>query len=185
MSSRISELDSIIKMAIYKSGLSHQMKVADAAQAIWIKVLEKWSDVLDPARVPRALLYCFAYRRAQDLKRRTEPYTLEVVVEPSSLSEQIARLSEDPEPTPETYALVKEILDSLTEREKNVVYGLHVEGKSQVEVGKENNISRARVQQIEKSAIEKLRRESEHPPPSSGPRSTPSSPPPPPSSSRF
>jgi len=179
MTVRVKELDAIIKKAIVKSGLLHHMKLADAAQEIWIKVIEKWPALVDREQVPPALLYWFSYRRAQDLKRTAEPGSI-MLVEPSSVSDELANLGADPEPTAETSLRVKEILAVLTEREKAIFYELHVEGKSQLSVAEEHNISRSRVQQIEKAALEKMRREGEPEPPASGPRSgapPPSSPP--------
>lgn len=186
MSAEINKLDSIIRKAIWKSGLHRYQDIEDAVNEIWIKALAKWPSGFD--QVPLSVFFWFAYRRAQDIKR-VMGCTAEMAVDPSNLSETIANLGDAPEPTAETYLIAKEILGVLSLRERAIIYALHAEGRSQLSVAQEHHISRSRVEQIDKSALAKIRSERERSaPPSSRRPSTcsPSSPPPSsPPSSRF
>ena len=56
-----------------------------------------------------------------------------------------------------TNKIFRRVLNTISKREREFIYLLYWEGFSRVEVGRQKNISRSRVGQIEKRAIRKLR----------------------------
>lgn len=72
------------------------------------------------------------------------------------LLDQIA--SPTPEYDKETLLSLKKAINSLKEREKEIIYSRYIVGKTQTELSKELNISQAQVSRIESSALKTLKR---------------------------
>ena len=72
------------------------------------------------------------------------------------LLDQIA--SPTPEYDKETLLSLKKAINSLKEREKEIIYSRYIVGKTQTELSKELNISQAQVSRIESSALTTLKR---------------------------
>ena len=96
--------------------------------------------------------------------------SLEAIVEPISLDEpvfsdsngdvvymmdQIGDNNNDINWIEEIY--IKQTIDNLDEREKNILYLRFLEGKTQIEVAGKIGISQAQVSRLEKSAISKIK----------------------------
>lgn len=58
----------------------------------------------------------------------------------------------------DTLIALRKAVNSLKEREKNVIYSRYIYGKTQTELSEELNISQAQVSRIEKSALENIKR---------------------------
>ena len=54
---------------------------------------------------------------------------------------------------------LNEAIKSLNEKEKNIINMRYYQGKTQIEVGKEIGISQAQVSRIEKSAIDRIKKQ--------------------------
>ena len=58
----------------------------------------------------------------------------------------------------DTLLALRKAVNSLKEREKNIIYSRYIYGKTQTELSEELNISQAQVSRIEKSALENIKR---------------------------
>ena len=58
----------------------------------------------------------------------------------------------------ETLLSLKKALESLRNREKDIIYKRYIVGKTQTEISKELNISQAQVSRIESNALKTLKR---------------------------
>lgn len=72
------------------------------------------------------------------------------------LLDQIA--NKEPEYDKETLLSLRKAVNTLKEREKQVIYSRYIYGKTQTELSEELNISQAQVSRIEKSALENIKR---------------------------
>ena len=104
-------------------------------------------------------------------KREEVVFALEAITDPVSLSEpvysdsgesvavldQISDTQETPESWVERMAL-SDAVAALGEREKRILSMRYYDGKTQMEVAREINISQAQVSRLEKSAVEQIRK---------------------------
>jgi DNA-directed RNA polymerase specialized sigma24 family protein len=168
-------LDRIIRAVIRKTGLAAVMGFDDASQTLHLAVYEAWRDPklrayetwADPELAPEPLLWTIVYRRAVDHGRLLR-HRAKVVVpsnDEGDWSDAVAPLGRDPPPSVEGCVAIVEILallddpGVLDERERTFIRR-SMAGETQAEIGKDEGISRGRVQQIIDRGIDKIRRRS-------------------------